>query len=189
VTHANQGVSSPFETGAQGGPKRERLQPEDAVCAPLDTMMIRVSCLEREELRNAVNSLLEHAEGGHSWRLYAPPDSPVYAVTRGIVRQLDSWRKELSLAIELCAPPAVRLARSYGARSLFAMYSGLGSASVAIGDEVGAGKIVGRIGGPAPGSLSHLRFELRTSLRRGRVLNPRELLGVPETGMGAACGH
>jgi murein DD-endopeptidase MepM/ murein hydrolase activator NlpD len=182
-------VPSPFETGAYGGSDRERLRPEDAVCAPLDTMLIRVSSLERDELRNAVNSLLEKTgnSGEQGWKLYAPEDAPVYCVARGVVRQINSWRKAVSLAIELSAYSAIRLAEFHGAHQLIAFYSGLGSTSVTVGDAVSAGDVLGRIGEAGAGSLPHLRFELRTSLRRGKLINPGELLELPETGIGAAC--
>lgn len=150
-------------------------------------MFIRVSRLEHEEVKNAVNSLLAATGGEQGWKLYALPEAPVYCVTQGVVRQLNSWRKEVSLAVELHAPAAIRLAAKHGARRLIAVYSGLGSASVAVGEAVAAGQVLGRIGAPGADSLPHLHFELRTGLRGGKRLDPGELLGMPEAGMGAAC--
>ena len=153
-------------------------------------MFIRVSRLDRDELKHAVSSLLDGAAGGgeRGWKLYAPPDSPVYCVTYGVVRQLNSWRKEVSLVVELNAAPANRIAAAHGARRIVAIYSGLGAATVSVGDTVDAGQVLGRIGATGVDSLPHLRFELRTNLRGGKRLDPGELLGTPQAGLGASCG-
>ena len=181
-------MPGPFEIGA-GGPDSEP-GPQDAVHPPLDTMFIRVSRLDRDELKHAVNSLLDGAAGNgeRGWKLYAAPDSPVYCVTCGIVLQLFSWRKELSLVVELNSAPANRIAAAHGARRIVAIYSGLGASAVSVGDPVAAGQVLGRIGAAGPESLPHLRFELRTHVRGGKRLDPGELLGKPQAGMGASCG-
>jgi hypothetical protein len=181
-------VGGPNQKGAGGGGNPERL-PQDAVCAPLDSTLIRVSRLERNELKHAVSSLLQPGAGGQQgWKLYAVPESPVFAVTRGVVRHLDSWRKEVSIALELHAPAAVRLAAFHDARRLVAVYAGLGTATVAVGDTVDAGQVLGHIGESTSDALCYLRFELRTAIRGGKKIDPGELLSAPESGRGAACG-
>jgi len=164
-------------------------RPTDAVCLPLDTTIVRVSGLNRAELKSAVASLLdaEAPTADPAWNLYAPAGSPVYSVTGGVVRQVNSWRRRISLIVELHSSPAMRLANSYGARRLIAVYEGLDDVAVAVGDAVAAGDIIASVAASAS-TPPHLRFELRTSLRGGRRIDPKELIGSPEKGRGAACG-
>jgi len=112
------------------------------------------------------------------WDLAAPPGTPVYAVADGTVESIADDAGDYGRTITL------RFLR--GGMFLFAFYAHLSYISVAGGQQVSAGQLIGYTGntGNAAGlqpADAHLHFELRTApvagLGLGNRLDPGELLG------------
>ena len=96
-----------------------------------------------------------HAKPHQGWDLYAPVNTPVYAISDGTIVRATHGH-DLGTYVEL--------EFSHGAGKLYAVYAHLCHASVAPQQTVKEGTVLGYSGtdGNAYGQPPHLHFEIRT---------------------------
>jgi murein DD-endopeptidase MepM/ murein hydrolase activator NlpD len=90
------------------------------------------------------------------WDLYAPVNTPIYAVSDGTVVAVSRGAKLGHYVV---------LRFAHGTRQLYALYAHLCHVGVAEGQVVKEGQVLGAVGtdGNAWGTPPHLHFEIRTT--------------------------
>ena len=115
-----------------------------------------------------------HTGVHQGWDLYAPVNTPVYAISEGTIVRAERGHK-LGRYVVLQFP--------HGARKLYAVYAHLSHIAVGLHQHVKEGDVLAQSGtdGNAHGTPPHLHFEIRTipdysKGLHGRV-NPGSILG------------
>jgi murein DD-endopeptidase MepM/ murein hydrolase activator NlpD len=143
--------------------------------APLSQMLIRNPSTDAAYNKPGTNvGLIRRPLGGtrgtnvrgpghhhQGWDLYAKPATPIFAIVRGRIAAVDTnphnatlLGRYLTLSFDALDPVDRRQ------KTFYALYAHLQSASVAVGDLVDEGAILGRTGtsGNAEGGPPHLHF-------------------------------